>query len=120
MTPLEAEARAYVEPYCDKYSSAAVTKEIRYLIALIEALDARDAEIARLTAQLHSMKVEFQDEDTMTALHAEIARLREAVAMLRQVEQVLRDDTNALDHPCCGWGPLYGEIKVLADKLEGR
>jgi hypothetical protein len=42
----------------------------------------------------------------------------EAIAMLRQVVKVLAEDTNALDHPCCGWGPLYGEIKALADRLE--
>jgi hypothetical protein len=34
------------------------------------------------------------------------------VELMRQIERVLYEDTNAADHPCCGWGPLWGEIKA--------
>lgn len=57
----------------------------------------------------------------MSLSYQRVIRQRdEVIAMLRQVEKVLAEDTNALGHPCCGWGPLYVEIKALVDRLENE
>ena len=49
-----------------------------------------------------------------------IAAAPDLYAMLLQVEKVLYEDTNAAEHPCCGWGPLYHEIRAALARARGE
>lgn len=70
--------------HLELYATAGVDS---WLETLINRLDKAEAEIARLNDQIHQFKVEYQDEDSLSALgdelkmaKAEIARLTAALA----------------------------------------
>jgi hypothetical protein len=46
------------------------------------------------------------------------AKHERAVAALREVEKILVEDTNALDHSCCGWGATLAMVRAALDDAE--
>jgi hypothetical protein len=47
--------------------------------------------------------------------------LSKAIDALEMIEKVLVEDTNALDHPCCGWGPVLAEVRAaIAEARMGK
>jgi hypothetical protein len=39
-----------------------------------------------------------------------------AIALLERIEKILAEDTNAEEHPCCGWGPLLAEVRDVLNR----
>jgi hypothetical protein len=80
-------------------------REIVYSLEwLCEAIDVDERENLKvhLTAALTAARREERE------LHA----LNEAVIeAARKIERALYEDTDAADHPCCGWGPLWIELR---------
>lgn len=44
-----------------------------------------------------------------TEVASQWALIASLVETLRSLEKIIIEDTNALDHPCCGWGPTDGD-----------
>ena len=42
--------------------------------------------------------------------------MSELITFLLKLKKVFEEDTNALDDPCCGWGPLYNNLIELLDR----
>jgi len=49
--------------------------------------------------------------EAVAAERERIAQRVSAIALLEKIEKILVEDTNAEEHPCCGWGPLLAEVR---------
>lgn len=44
----------------------------------------------------------------------------ELVEALVEIETILIEDTNAEDHPCCGWGPTLKMVRAALARARGE
>jgi hypothetical protein len=58
----------------------------------------------------HPEKCETRDWDD--------ERATAAIALLEKIEKILVEDTNAEEHPCCGWRPLLAEVRNVLIRNE--